>query len=763
MNVARLNTVGNRLFLFIMSHRLAIVLLVLAATALFGALAARVQFDNSIETYFLENDLRDYRQFLHQFGSDEIIAVAFGEEDIFTPENLALIENISNKLEQMKHVRRVISLTRAKIVYGQGHQVSFNTLYDQIPENPEALQAVKVKALADPFLPGTVISPDGQHTAIIAEVDHIIGEFDYKVELLSQIRHYLHEEEQRTGKHFRIGGTSVIDDAVFHYTQEDQTRLFPVMILVIIAIMLFMFRQFSLALLPLVVVLFSIVWTYGFLVLLGYKINVISVILSPLLLAVAIADSMHFTADYLNEAANHTDSKVQCIGRTFRKLIAPCSMTSITTILGLLSLLAADLAPIRQFGLVAAAGVAFAYIITLLLLPILLSLLPFPKEKHRESIRSGLFSRLLVMLGHWQRGKALLVLTLGVLVVVPAFYLLTQLQVGTNSLDYFKKNDQVRRQTEWIDARVGGTSSLEFLVDGGAEDAMKDPLLLEKMERFQEYLKSIDGVTGVLSPVDMVKSLNRAFHGGDERDLRLPSSQIAVAQQLFIVEGSREVEELLSDDYSQGRISARVELNRSRQLAHRMPEIERNMHRIFGSAARTLPTGVVFLMNRMEHYLLSSQIKSFLLAFIVITVCMILMLRSIPLGLIAMIPNLMPVLVTLAIMPLLHIPLDVGTVMIACVALGLVVDDTIHFLSNLKLETTHTPDTRVALAATVLATGRPIIFTSLVLSLGFLVMTLASFNPIIHFGILSGMVILLAMVFDLVVLPALLGFVKLSW
>jgi len=750
---------GNRPIHFIMSHRALIAMLLLTVTALLGWFASRVQFDNTIETYFLETDLKDYRQFLDQFGTDEIIAVAFGGDDVFTTENLALIETISHKLEKMAHVRRVISLTEAKIVHGEGKKVSFNTLIDQIPISPEELKTIKKRALSDPFLPGTVVSRDGKRAAIVAEIDHIIGEFDYKVDLLQKIRDYLRQEEQRTGKHFRIGGTSVLDDALFHHTQEDQRRLFPLMILVIIVIMMFMFRQIKLVLLPLLVVLLSAIWTYGFLVLMGYKINVISVILGPLLLAVAIADSMHFTADYLHETANHSGNKMVAIVETFRKLLGPCSMTSLTTVLGLLSLLTADLVPIRQFGLVAAAGVIFAYIITLLLLPIVLSLMSYAHEKHRENIRTGLFARMLVSLGRWKKGKAVVVLTLSFLVVAPAPYLLTRLNVGTNSLDYFREDDAVRLDTEWIDTRIGGTSSLEFYLDAGEEDALKDPALLEKMKQFQDYLKSIEGVTGVFSPVDMVKSLNRAFHGGDGRYLRVPASRMTIAQQLFVVEGSREVASLLSDDYALGRISARVELNRSQQLAHMMPEIERNMRNIFGGAAEVKPTGVVYLMNRMEHYLLSSQIKSFLLAFAVIALTMILMLRSLPLGLLAMIPNFMPIMVTMGLMPVLGISLDVGTVMIACVALGLVVDDTIHFLSRLRSETTGKSDTRIAIGETMNATGRPIVFTSIVLALGFLVMTLASFNPIIHFGILSGLVILLALAFDLLVLPALLGFI----
>jgi predicted RND superfamily exporter protein len=205
---------------------------------------------------------------------------------------------------------------------------------------------------------------------------------------------------------------------------------------------------------------------------------------------------------------------------------------------------------------------------------------------------------------------------------------------------------------------------------------------------------------------------------------------------------------------------ARVEIGRSQELAHRMPEIESRLKEIFADTADVAPTGIVYLMHKMENYILSSQIKSFLLAFIVIIIALMVMLRSVGFGLLSMIPNFLPILFTMALMPLLRISLDIGTVMVAGVALGLVVDDTIHFLSRLRMEMAQDNDIKKNIADSINHAGRPIIYTSIVLSLGFSVLVFASFNPIISFGILSGIVILFAVVFDLVVLPAIIGLIR---
>jgi len=749
--------IRQKLFRTIVNHRIQVMLVLAAVTAVFGYFAAQIQFDNSIESYFLDADIENYNRFLDEFGSDEIVVVAFGGEDIFTADNFKLIDALSRKIEKLPHVRRVISLTTAQIVSGRGDSVIFDDLTSPLPSSPADLARVRARALADPTIPGTLISPDGRNTAIVAEIDHIIGEFDYKIKLLNDLRDIVAEQAAATGKSFSIGGTAVLDDAVFRYTQRDQTMFFPVMIVIIVAVMYFMFRRVATTFLPLIVVVVSVVWTYGFMALMGYKINIISTIIGPLLMAVGIADSMHIIADYLQEAAHSGSSAIENIERSFHSVLGPCVMTSITTILGLLSLLAADLVPIRQFGLVAAVGVLAALVVTIVLLPILLAMIPLSKVVSREHVRGGPFTRFLSWLGAWHPNRNAIVLLACALAIVPAAYSLSRLTIGTNSLDYFRPDDPVRNQTEWIDRSIGGTTSLEFLVESKGGGDFADPGLLAKMDRFQTYLKTVPGITKVISVTDMVKTLNRAFEGGREEEFRIPDSAAAVAQELLVVEGSDDLDALLSGDRTRGRITARVAMDSSRALAHSMPEVEAHMREIFGASARVTPTGIVYLMHQMEGYLLSSQMKSFLLAFLVITIAMAIGLRSLKLGALAMIPNLLPIVFVMALMPVLGISIDVGTVMIAGVALGLVVDDTTHFLYRLREQRTCAADTHDAIARSMNLTGRPIVFTSIVLSLGFSVLVLASFNPVVNFGILAGILIMLALFFDLVVLPALVG------
>lgn len=186
----------------------------------------------------------------------------------------------------------------------------------------------------------------------------------------------------------------------------------------------------------------------------------------------------------------------------------------------------------------------------------------------------------------------------------------------------------------------------------------------------------------MFSSVDIVKILIKAYNEGDRRQFSIPSSANVIIQESLLIQRSKDFKEFFADDFSKGRITARFEINKSQQLARQMPDIEGKIQNIFGDTAGVTPTGLIFLIGRMESYLLSSQIRSFLLAFTIILIVIAIILRSVKLGILVIIPNILPILFTLALMPVLQISLDIGTVMIAGIAMGLVVDETIHFLSR---------------------------------------------------------------------------------
>jgi predicted RND superfamily exporter protein len=425
-----------------------------------------------------------------------------------------------------------------------------------------------------------------------------------------------------------------------------------------------------------------------------------------------------------------------------------------------LSLLTSQLVPIREFGAVAALGVILAFAITMVFVPVGLSFLKPPSARALASHRRGLLTRVLITLGRVGTRHARLVSAVSVLLSVAGVCFLIRLEAGTNAIEYFKTTDPVRRSIDFIDTRIVGTLSLEFLLEGEQEGAFKEPAALAKMEALSSYLDGLPGVTRTYSIVDYLKEMNRVMHGGNPLHYSLPSTREGTAQYLLLMEGSDDLEEMIQDDCRIARVSARIRMEDSMALTAKVDEIEQYLQANFTDTLTAKATGLPKLMHEMEAYLLSSQIRSFSLAFVVIVITMAMMLKSFKLGLFAMIPNFLPVLLTMGIMGAAGFRLDVGTVTIASIVLGLVVDDTIHFLHRFREEVRRRQDSSEAVRASIQGVGKAIFSTSIILALSFWVLCLASFRPNIHFGLLSGIAILVAMFADLLVLPAAITLLK---
>jgi len=327
-------------------------------------------------------------------------------------------------------------------------------------------------------------------------------------------------------------------------------------------------------------------------------------------------------------------------------------------------------------------------------------------------------------------------------------------------MNYFRDDDPVRTDLVYVDEHLAGATSLEVFIDTGAIDGIKSPGVLRKMERIQDFLEQLEGVGATVSLADYVKEMNRAMRGGDDADRRIPDTRAEVAQLLLMLDDPRDLESLVDFDFQRARISATMRLSQSETLVAEVPGIEALLAREFPSPMAASATGMSKLISNMEVYLLRSQLRSLGYAFLTVLFFMTLALRSLRLGLLSMIPNVLPIGMALGLMGWLDIPLDPGTAMTGAVALGLVVDDTVHFLHHFRERTLLGDDLGTATRITLHDTGRAITMTSIILVAGFWLLTLASFQPNIYFGLLCGIAILLALLANLVVLPAVLALVR---
>jgi uncharacterized protein len=763
-------------FVEAMVRRRRLVILIIGLISLVaGLFATKASFDSSIEIWFLENDpaLVSYRNFLKRFGADEITVIGVFAEDVFKPDVLATLDRITKAAEKAPHAYRTRSLTNIRIFAWEepptdeggddedavGGGIAIDKLIKTLPKDLAAAADLRKRTLSNTLLVDNLVAKDGKAAAIVIELSPEGNTFEGKIEQLDAIREIL-AKEKHPGVTYRLGGSPTLDDAFLKASEEDMTLLAPLGAFLVILMTFVVFRRLSSAMIPLTVVLFASIWTVGLMGALGYKFNIVSSALISLLMAVGVADSIHVLAEYYRQLMNG-EEREEAVRRTVAHLITPCFFTSITTAAGLAALLTSDLRPIREFGLMAAAGVLFAFALSITLVPAILQYVKPPPERFFERQREGRMAKLLVLMGRPTSAVRVFVVGISVALTVAGAYVIPDLKVGANALNYFREDAKIRVDSLAIDKALGGSTSVEFLVRTKKKGGLKEPKFLKRIDEFSRWIESLHGVTRSMSVLDSLKEVNRVLNGGKTSAAKLPTSRQMAAQYYLLLEGEDDFDKMVQEDYSVARLTARVSMTDSGYLAHELPAIAAELENRFNKdGLEFVMTGFIKLMSNMEIYLLDSQIRSFSVAFVVISLMMLLLLRSFRLTLFALIPNFLPVFWGLAAMVVLKIPLDPGTVMIGSIALGLVVDDTVHFLARLRMHLKGGAELSDAIARTMNETGRPIVITSVILAVSFAVLAFGNFAPNAHFGVVSALVIIFAVLADLILLPAALLMIR---
>jgi uncharacterized protein len=735
--------------------------------------ARQLAVDTSMEVWFLDDDpdLVSYRAFLSHFNTDQVIVMVWEDPQLWTAEGLAFVDQVTKAAEGLRlpfdegatleqgaktfGVQRARSITTMSEVVAEPGMLTVAPLYD-VDEPPDPA-VLRERVLADEKLVGGLVSADGQVAAVVLDVDPLVENIALKARLARALTDLSAELGAERGLRIACAGPTMLDDAFYRYTQRDMMTVIPGMGLVILIAILLLFRSMRALALPMAVVSVTSVLVAGLMVVFGLKITIVHTIVFPMVLGIGVASSVHVITRAMNlrRAGSGPGEAAQ---QSLASLLAPCFFTMATTVAGLLSLLTASLAPVRELGGLGASGAALSFLLTFAFGPWLLPLLPNPQLQGGSLERMWLsWDRMLGRLGEAVQRHAGFVSLGAVLLLLLSLLGLFRLDVGSNPLNYFTEDEPVRVALEFVEEKLTGTTSLEILIDTGKSGGMKDPAVLSSMVTVQEYLGALEGIGSTLSLADFVIELRSAFHGGVDHEARVPDSRAEVAQLLVMLDDSSSLEQWVDFDFQRGRINATLRMGDADELVKEVAGVEALLAQEFRAPVRAYATGMSKLISKMESYLLNSQIRSLCLAFVTVLVCMILALGNLRLGLFSMIPNLLPIGMSLGLMGWFGMTLDPGTAMTGAVALGLVVDDTVHFLHHLRSRLLVGDVLSAAIASTLRETGRAIAMTSIVLVAGFWLMCLASFVPNIQFGFLCGLAIALALLANLIVLPAVLA------
>ena len=788
----------------VIRFRFAVLLFSLIIAALLAVNIRNLQFDTSNEGFLRSEDpiLVTYNDFREQFGRDDMLILAIHSDNIFSLEFLSRLKELHDALEtEIANINDMISMVNARSTRGEGDVLLVDDLLADFPETAEQLENLKARVMSNPLYRNQLISADGLYTTVVIEssVYTATGEVDlfegfdegdeeigsdsdnglssgkfisdkenseFVEAVYEVVRAYQSDEFQ-----IYVAGSPAVMHSIKLFMQGDVKKFMQIAILVIGICLFVMFRRLSGVILPLVVVAISVATTIGLMALLEVSFKLPTTILPSFLLAVGVGASVHvlsLTFQAMRRGAHKNDAIRYAYSHSGLAIV----MTSLTTAAGLASFSFAGVAPIADLGIFASIGVLFSLWYTLTLLPALLAIIPLKDKDPEGAARKGRVDKLLEILADFSIDHHRSVLIGASVLVIIALYGAAQVRFSHQVLNWLPEDLNVRISTEVIDRELRGSVVLEVLLDTGMENGLYD----------RETLLAIDRVTGELerdfadkevfvgktiAVTTILKEIHQALHENDPDFYKVPENEKLIPQEFLLFEnsGSDDLQDVVDSRFQVARITLKVPWQDALLYRGFINEAQQRFEAEFsgrslagGESMQVTVTGIMSIFGRIISAAIYSTAQSYVIALAVITLLMIVLIGNLKLGFISMIPNLTPILCIVGFMGLASIQFDMFTMLIAPIAIGLAVDDTIHFMYNFKKYFEQTKDVREAVHRTLQTAGRAMLTTSVVLSIGFFIFTLASMNNLFFFGLLTGIAILLALGADLVLAPALMAF-----
>ena len=771
--------------------RYLIIALISVVTVFLAWQAVQINFDFSVDGVYAEDDPEVefyHRELVPVFGSSEnSLIFLLSADPLLNSSALASLQKLTEVLSARDAFSSVHSLanTRVPVDSDQGIKLIELLKPGQLLQTKEELQALTKALDSNAKIASWLLSKDRNTTAIIAQLSDHYKKEPLRGLLVRDMHDFVRSwQADHPGTRLRLAGIPVFGESVSSLMRHDQLRFIPAVLVVMAILLAFAFRSWRGTLLPFVATGTATLWTLGLMHLRGHDINLANSAIIVLLLVIGVSDAVHLLSRFNEEIerqrrAGLTVGKLKTIAVVTDRLGIACLLTSLTSALGFASLIVAKLVIIRDFGLDAGLGVLLAYIITIGLIPALLGIMPLPKNARNKNAQSqhkadskiqpnrlsteahhdvalGILARLAI------RHPGLIV-SLALLFTILGTVGATRLQSHDRILSELPATHPAIKTLHFAAKKLGGLVPFDLVIETPAGRA-DDPDVISGLARLRQTMQEQSLQTRCMSLLDILDGLDVAVRGPQRKPL--PWTRDRIAQYLLLLDmsegGSESMRPYLSPKKNMLRVACFAD-DRGTE------EVLKLSHNLSSAAAQFLPTdsllhvtGPLVITSRAMTLIVRDMVSSLGLAMIVILIVMGLLFRSAKVGLIALIPNAIPILMTLGAMGWLGVSLRPSTAVIFSMSLGLAVDNAIHFLSRYREELQRNKSLEDAIEAAVRGTGRPILYTTIMLSLGLGVLLLSDFVAMQQLAILGAVTFVSAMVVDLLLLPVLLLWTKIK-
>jgi len=761
---------------------------VLAVTALciFAAPLSfnRLHHDNSNESYFVENDpnLQAFDRLVDLFGDPNYLLVGVEareqDRDLFNVETITMIDEISNFLEDHRHITQIRSLSEYQYTHDDNGMMATDDLFEYVEDleqQPEILDDARGVMAAEQLALEALITPDFRHTQIVARAVYLPGENVHNVELVNELLAFIAENGYREqGFELHLSGMPVIGERFETLTQRDMAWINPVMGVVMLVILFVIFRSFFAMAVPIVVIIATMLLATSIQGWLKFPFTAVNSALIPTVIILCIGTCVHVLVEFFQFRFAGHEPKVaakEAVSDLFFAVLFTC----VTTALGFIALSVTELKPVREFALLAALAPMLIFLLSMTTLPAILSYVPWVPRNKRKQLESGSESLEDILTQETVSKKSpMLWLThhipvftlryrkplavVGVLITVFSFYSISHIRVDSNIVNYFKKDSWMNQDLFYFNDNFKGITNLEVVVDTGEEGGIKNPEILQRIDTMQTWLRAFDETGKPTSIIDFFKQINQSLNEDDPDFFQLPTSREMAAQFLLLYENTGPNEDL-SDlkDFNEQFLRVQIPVLNMDEVdtTQFIERINQGFEQQFADLTIDL-TGNLIMNNAQNRYVNNGMFQSFGIAIVAIGLCFILLFRSFKYGTIALAPSIVPVILTGGLISYAGVAMDLGTMIVGAMTIGIAVDDAIHLMSRYLLMRRRGYNVHEAVQFSMNSSGRAVVLTSIILVTGFSVMLLGSFVSYIYVGLFSAMIMLFALLGDIIFMPALL-------
>jgi hydrophobe/amphiphile efflux-3 (HAE3) family protein len=726
----------------------------------------RMQFVNSNDSWLLENDPIKLAQddFEEIFGNDEAVLVLLEAEDVFSHDALQVNRTLCKAFEkEVPLADDIFSLTDIDFTRASADGIEVGQLVpEQIPQNTAELEEIRKQAMTKEYLVDRLFSRDSTATLIIIDLkpypkgeDAAKLDLEYQIKITHAAREIVNRPEYSDYR-ITLGGVPVMVEGEMRWAAAEMESVMGLTLLIMIVVLALSFRSIVAVIAPIATAAFSMIFVMGFFGWFGIEVQELILII-PLLLALvlSVGYNVHILS-FFQQKRNSGATRAKAIQHALGQAAWPILFTVITTAIGLLSFMVVPIVSIRFAGMSSAGLLLFCYPLVVLLTPALLS---FGKEKAKEVKREKLFhiENSLEMVGRFTENNKILIVSIFAVITIGFAAAIPFLEVDTDYTRTMGTEVPYIADGMHIADSIGSLYSYELLFNFGSPDSAKNPENLKNIQRLGDELKQFETFKRYNAVTDIVKDLNRIMHEGKDEYYRIPEDKALTSQLLFLYEmsGGTETEDWIDYDYQRARMQVELGDFTSKDVEAQLDYISEHENELTPNG-EIIISGLAATFAKVVNYMVTGQIWSIGIALIVISVVMMLVFGNVKLGLIGMIPNITPVILSLGTMSFLETPLHMMTMMVAPMVIGIAVDDTIHFISHFRREFQATGSYVEANRLTFRSVGKAVLLTSLVICLGFAAFLPSQLLAYHHVGLYTIIAILGALLADYFVTPVLI-------